>query len=53
MDVINQLGEIVYSKSIDASVNTINVELNLSNGIYYVKLSNNSASSIQKLSILK
>ncbi len=53
MDVINQLGEIVYSKSIDASVNTINVELNLSNGIYYVKLSNNSGSSIQKLSILK
>ena len=53
MEIVNQLGELVYSKSIDASVNTINTELNLSNGIYYVKLLNKSGSSIQKLILLK
>jgi thiol-disulfide isomerase/thioredoxin len=53
MEVISQLGELVYSQSIGASVKAINTELNLSNGIYYVKLSNNSSSSVQKLSILK
>ena len=53
LEIINQLGELVYSKTIENKTKLISTELGLNNGIYFVKIYGDSKNAIQKISIIK
>lgn len=52
IEIINQIGELVYFQKVNNTTQLIHSKLNLSNGIYFVKIYGNSISTTKKISIV-
>jgi Secretion system C-terminal sorting domain len=51
IEVVNQLGQVVYTQPVHAVADLITANLNVSKGVYYVKITNSNMSVFQKIII--
>ena len=51
--IVDQLGKIVYTKTIKEATKQVPLQLDLSSGIYYLKIAGAAINQIQKISIIK
>ncbi len=48
-EIINQLGELVFSKNIHSEIQSVSIPLNLNNGIYFIKMNSIETSLTEKI----